>query len=163
MEQGPILIRAIGPGDAERLMAFYAALSDEGRATRFLGARRGISDAEAVAFATARDRGGDGLVAVDRSTGQIVGHLCLEPARPGVEEIGVATADRLHGSGIARELVKGALASGRRRGTAAFEATMLTGNRAIHRLLKRAGIPWRRRRIDAGTELIVLDILAASA
>ena len=163
MEQGPILIRAIRPADWRRLKAFYARLSPDSLATRFLGARRGISDEEALAFAGARQRSADGMVAIERSSGKIVGHLCLEPIGGGVEEIAVATADPLHGRGIGRELVKAAAASGRRRGARAFVATMLTGNRGIHRLLQRAGIPWRRRSLDATTERLTLDLLASSA
>ena len=163
MEQGPIVIRVIRPADWRRLQAFYAGLSADSRATRFMGGRIGISDGEALAFAGARSRGADGMVAFERSTGEIVGHLCLEPVRAGVEEIAVATADRFHGRGIGRELVKAAAASGRRRKITAFEATMLAGNRGIHRLLQRAGIPWRRRRLDASTERLSLDLLAGSA
>lgn len=163
MEQGPIAIRAIRPTDWRALQAFYAGLSSDSRAMRFMGGRGGISDGEALSFARARSRGADGIVAIERSTGEIVGHLCLEPTSAGVEEIAVATADRFHGRGIGRELVKAAAASGRRRGTKEFEATMLAGNRGIHRLLQRVGIPWRRHRLDCSTELLTLDLLAGSA
>jgi RimJ/RimL family protein N-acetyltransferase len=163
MEQGPILIRRVQARDSDGLVAFYRALSPESRASRFMGATRGISPKQACEFASPTERGGDGFVAVDRATGEVVGHLCLEPVRAGAEEIGVATADRLQGKGIARSLLKAAMASGRRRRTRTFEATMLTGNRGIHRLLQRAGIPWRRRPVDFGTELLTMDIEAAAA
>jgi GNAT superfamily N-acetyltransferase len=163
MEQGPIEIRRINAGDGERLIAFYAALSPESRATRFMGMTRGISPAQAVAFANPHTHGADGFVAVETSTGSIVGHLCLEPAGAQVEEIGVAVADHLRGMGIGRELMKAAVASARRRGTTTFTATMLRGNRGIYRLLQRAGIPWRRHPVDSSTEELVLDVQAAWA
>jgi len=163
MEQGPILIRRIRPSDAEGLGTFYGALSPESRVTRFLVATKGISAQQARAFTSAPQRGADGFVAVERSSGEIVGHLCLEPVRPGVEEVGVATADRFHGCGIARSLLKAAVVSARRRGTGTFEAIMLFGNPGIHRLLQRAGIPWRRLPLDLATELLTLDVAAAAA
>ncbi|MDP9269817.1 MAG: GNAT family N-acetyltransferase [Chloroflexota bacterium] len=163
MEQGSILIRRVQASDRDGLLAFYRALSPESRATRFMGATRGISPEQARDFASAPWRGGDGFVAVERATGEIVGHLYLEPIRAGREEVAVATADRLRGMGIARSMLKAAIVSGRNRRTRTFEATMLTGNRGIHRLLQRAGIPWRRRTVDFGTELLTMDIEAAAA
>lgn len=163
MEQGPIAIRRIDARDAQGLRAFYAALSPDSRATRFMAVTRGISPQQAVAFANPDARGADGFVAVERAIGSIVGHLCLVPAGEGTEEIGVAVADQLRGMGIGRELMKAAAASARRRGTATFTATMLRGNRGIYRLLQRAGIPWKRHPIDFDTEELVLDVQAAWA
>jgi len=163
MEQGSILVRRIRPSDTEDLTAFYRALCPASRGTRFLVATTGISTQQARSFTSAPERGADGFVAVERSSGEIVGHLCLEPVRPGVEEIGVATVDRLQGKGIARSLLKAAIGSGRRRRTRTFEATMLIGNHGIHRLLQRAGIPWRRRPVEFGTELLTMDLEAAAA
>jgi acetyltransferase len=163
MEQGPILIRRIRRSDAKGLFAFYTALSADSRVSRFMNATRGISEDQARRFASAPDRGADGFIAVERTCGEIVGHLCLEPVRTGVEEIGVATADRLRGRGIARSLLRAAVVSGRGRGVRTFTAIMLAGNLGIHRLLQRAGIPWRRRALDFATELLILDLEAAAA
>lgn len=157
------MIRRIRTADADLLRAFYRALSPASRVTRFLGATNGISQQQAHAFAMAPARRADGFVAVERESGQIVGHLCLEPVRLGVEEVGVATADSYQGRGIARSMLKAAVVSARRRGTNTFVATMLSGNRGIHRLLQRAGIPWRRRALDFATELLTMDVEAAAA
>jgi acetyltransferase len=163
MQQGPIEIRRIRPRDARKLETFYAGMSPHSRATRFMCGTRGISADQAVKFASAPLRGADGFVGIDGSTGEIVGHLCLEMVRLGVGEVGVATTDRWQGRGIGRSLLKAAVASARRRGTHTFEATMLRGNPGIHRLLQRSGIPWRRRPLDFVTELLTLDLDAAAA
>ena len=162
MEQGAILVRGIRFRDANALEAFYARLAPESRALRFMGATQGISTEHAVHFATAEWRRADGYVAVERASGRIVGHLCLEPLRTGVEEIGVAVEDRLQRRGIGRALLRAAIASARRRGIGTLEATMLAGNTGIHRLLEGAGIPWRRAPRDGGVEVITLDLAAAA-
>jgi GNAT superfamily N-acetyltransferase len=162
MEQGSILVRPVRFRDAPGLEAFYARLSPESRARRFLGASRGISREQALRFALAGTRGSDGFVALERATGRIVGHLCLAPLRPGVEEVGVAVEDDLQRKGIGRTLLRAAVTSARRRGIDTLEARMLGSNPGIHRLLEHAGIPWRRRPADAGSELLVMDLAAAA-
>lgn len=163
MEQGPILVRPARFRDAAGLEDFYARLSAESRAMRFMGATSGISTAQAIAFATAANRGGDGFVALERETGRMVGHICLAPLRAGVEEVGVAVEDAFQRRGIGRALLRAAIGSARRREVITLEARMLPGNHAIHGLLQRAGIPWRRRPADAGAEILSLDLAAAAA
>jgi RimJ/RimL family protein N-acetyltransferase len=163
MEQGPILVRRVRFRDAVGLVAFYARLSPESRALRFMGATQGITAEQAVAFATAAGRGSDGFVALERATGRIVGHICLAPLREAVEEVGVAVDDAFQRRGIGRALLRAAVGSARRRGIPTLEARMLPGNHAIHGLLQRAGIPWRRRPADAGAEILSLDIAASAA
>ncbi|HLE89281.1 MAG TPA: GNAT family N-acetyltransferase [Candidatus Limnocylindria bacterium] len=154
-------IRPIRRGDAPGLVAFYAALSAESRRSRFFGACRSISDLQAQRFARVRRRGGDGWVAVDPE-GQIIGHVCLEPLptrRERVEEIAAAVADAWRGRGIGRALVDAGIASARRRGVVALEATMLTGNQAIHALLEHSGLPWTCHALEPGSEAIRLELL----
>ena len=105
----------------------------------------------------------NGFVALERASGLIVGHLCLEPLRPAVEEIGVAVEDRYQRRGIGRCLLRAAVASARRRGISCLEARMLAGNTGIHRLLEHTGIPWRRHPVDTGGELVSLDVAGSAA
>ncbi len=163
MEQGPVLVRHARFRDVEALEAFYARLSPESRALRFMGATSGITHEQALAFATADWRGADGFVAIERDTGHIVGHICLATLRTGVEEVGIAVEDRHQRAGIGRALLHAAIAAARRRGITTLEARMLPGNTGIHRLLQRASIPWRRRPIDAGAEVLSLDLAASAA
>jgi acetyltransferase len=153
-------IRPVRRGDGHALSAFYAALSAESRRTRFFGACRSISNLQSARFARARERGGDGWVAV-HADGTIVGHLCLEPLPERgerVEEIAAAVADEWRGRGIGRALVDAGIASARRRGVVALEATMLTGNQPIHALLEHSGLPWTCRALEPGSEAIRLEL-----
>jgi len=163
MEQGPILVRPVRFRDAAALEAFYARLSPESRGLRFMGASRGISGAQALRFVLAEQRRANGFVALEGASGLIVGHLCLEPLRPAVEEIGVAVEDRYQRRGIGRCLLRAAVASARRRGIGCLEARMLAGNTGIHRLLEHTGIPWRRHPVDTGGELVSLDVAGSAA
>ena len=153
-------LRPVRHGDGPALTAFYAALSPESRRTRFFGAVRSISDLQAQRFAHVRERGASGWVALD-AAGRIVGHLCLEPMerpRDRVEEIAVAVADDWRGRSLGRALLDAAIASAMRRGVAALEATMLTGNQPIHALLEHAGVPWTCRALEPGRETIRMEL-----
>jgi acetyltransferase len=153
-------IRPVRVGDGPAIAVFYAALSPEARRTRFFGTCRSITDLQARQFAHAAERGAHGWVAED-TDGQVVGHLCLEPLdlpRDRVEEIAVAVADTWRGHGLGHALVDAAIASARRRGVVALEATMLTGNHPIHALLEHSGLPWTCRALEPGVEAIRLEL-----
>ena len=158
-------IRHVRRDDGPAIATFYAALSPESRRSRFFGTCREITDVAARRFAGARERGGDGWVAV---VGRrvIVGHLCLEPLdteRSGrTEEVAVAVADAWRGHGLGRRLLNTAIVSARRRGVVALEATMLTGNQPIHALLEHSGLPWSCRALEPGSESIRLELRGAA-
>ncbi|MGZ6372632.1 MAG: N-acetyltransferase family protein [Candidatus Limnocylindria bacterium] len=153
-------IRPVRAHDGPAIAAFYAALSPDSRRTRFFGACRSITDLQARKFARARERGAQGWIALD-ADGRVVGHLCLEPLhlkRDRVEEIAVAVADEWRDHGLGHALLDVAIASARRRGLVALEATMLTGNYPIHALLEHSGLPWTCRALEPGVEAIRLDL-----
>jgi acetyltransferase len=158
-------IRHVRSYDRPAIAAFYAALSPDARRTRFFGACNAITDLQASRFARARQRGAQGWVAVD-PRGRIVGHLCLEPLdlqRDRVEEVAVAVADGWRGHGLGHALLEEAIASARRRGVIALEATMLTGNQPIHALLEHSGLPWTCRALEPGVEAIRLELRGEAA
>lgn len=153
-------IRPVRCDDAAAIAAFYARLTPESRYSRFLGTCRSISDLQAGRFARADERGASGWLALD-GEGTVIGHLCLEPLDPPreqVEEIAVAVAEQWRGRRLGHALVDAAIASGRRRGVRAFEATMLTGNQPIHALLEHAGLAWTCRALEPGSETIRIDL-----
>jgi RimJ/RimL family protein N-acetyltransferase len=164
VERG-VRIRHVAPADAPRLAALYRGLSAESRRSRFLGACSGLSARQAKRFACARTRGGDGFVATD-GEGAVIGHLCLERVdRKGngpVEELGIAVSDAWQRRGIGRALLDAAVASARRRGVRLIEAQIQAGNRGIHALLTRSGLPFRLRQLERGCQLIRLELTRAS-
>lgn len=159
------LIRSVRPGDGPAIAAFYATLSPDSRRTRFLCACRSITDRQAQRFARARERGAGGWVAVD-GKGAVVGHLCLEPldlAHQRIAEVAVAVADAWRGQRLGHRLLAAAIASARRRGIVALEATMLTENHPIHALLEHSGLPWTCHAMEPGVESIRLELRDAIA
>jgi GNAT superfamily N-acetyltransferase len=70
--------------------------------------------------------------------GRIVGHLCLEPADQGAEEVALAVADEFQGRGVGRSLFDAGLAWARSRGVPRLVATAMADNTRILRLLTSA-------------------------
>lgn len=155
-------IRPIEASDAAGLSAFYAALSPESRRRRFLGSGVGLSDAVASRMAGVDHRTADGYVAVlaeaGASDGEIIGHLCLEPCGEGLNEVAVAVADRFHGQGIGRRLMREAVASARRRGLHGLRASLFHENTAMRRLLVGTGVPVTRTGNDGAILEVALPI-----
>lgn len=132
MFRDQITVRRVRAGDAMRLEAFYAGLSEDSRAARFHGASRGISHAQAERYSAADHRQRDGFIA--ERDGQVVGHLVLEPVRPGVEELGVVVADDVQHHGVGSLLMAAAVASARLRGVRSLRAWIRPDNEAMRRL-----------------------------
>ena len=132
MFRDEITVRRVRAGDATRLEAFYAGLSEESRAARFHGASRGINHAQAEDYSAADHRRRDGFIAV--RDGEVVGHLVLEPVSPGVEELGVAVADDVQHHGVGSLLMAAAVASARLRGAQSLRAWIRPDNEVMRRL-----------------------------
>ena len=139
MVSDEIRVRRVEKSDSQELTRFYTGLSPKSRATRFHCGAHGITDAQAVRFASANHRQRDGFVAV--ANGRIVGHLVLEPDAPGAEEIAVAVSDRLQHQGVGTLLLAAAIASARLRGIPRLVAWVLPDNSAMRRLLTTSGHP----------------------
>jgi RimJ/RimL family protein N-acetyltransferase len=154
-ERTRVTIRPIEAVDASGLSDFYAALSPESRARRFLGASRGISQEMAARFAGADHIIDDGLVAVLHEQGprdgQIVGHATLtsDGARP--PEIAFAVADAWQRRGIGTALLREVIGVADRRGIPRLNAVLLADNVAMRRLLAKAGWASRITGLDGPT------------
>ena len=70
----------------------------------------------------------------------------------------MAVADAWRGQRLGHQLLAAAIASARRRGIVALEATMLTGNHPIHALLEHSGLPWTCHAVEPGVESIRLEL-----
>jgi GNAT superfamily N-acetyltransferase len=162
---GDVRVRRIRPTDAPAIESFYAALSAESRRTRFFAVGAGLSHRQSVSFCTPDHDHREGFVAVasQATTGaeRIVGHLCLEPAGPGVAEIAIAVEDGSQHQGIGRRLMEAGIEWARAEGFARLTATTFAGNAPIHRLLAGLGLPAHAQPgPDSGTEDIVIDLRA---
>jgi acetyltransferase len=146
----PVTIRPIRGTDADALERFYAELSADSRATRFLGATRALGHARSETFCTTDHAHREGFVAVarePRGRQRIVGHLCVEPDGIGSAEIAVAVADAYQRQGIGRRLIQAAVHWGRRVGLRRLDATAFATNSKLIALMRSLGLPlhidWR--------------------
>ena len=162
---GHVRVRRIRTTDAPAIEHFYAALSAESRRTRFFAVGVGISHRQSVSFCTPDHDHREGFVAIatQATSGaeRMVGHLCLEPAGPGVAEVAIAVADGSQHRGIGRRLMEAGIEWARAEGYTRLTATTLAGNAPIHRLLAGLGLPAHAQPgPDSGTEDIVIDLRA---
>ena len=144
-----IIIRRIAPTDGAGLERFYAELSDDSRAMRFLGATRPLDLARTQAFCKIDHEHREGFVAEiedpDLGADRVIGHLCIEPDGRGAAEIAIAVADSWQGLGIGRRLLDAGVAWARRAGVRRLVATAFISNTRILRLVRGLGLPIRQR------------------
>lgn len=156
-----VVIRAMQPGDTERLEWFYAELSIESRYLRFMGGTRGISHGQSVSFCTPDHAHREGFVAVVRDEAAeadgIVGHLCLEPMGHTTAEVAIAVADAFQHHGVGRRLLAAGIDWARSVGITRLTATMFAGNTAIRRLLSSGGWSWTTRWLGSDTVEMTID------
>ena len=158
-----ILIRPIRPSDKEELAAGLHRLSERSVQLRFLTPKPRFSKGELryltevdgrshVAFVAVRPERPGTIVAVAR-------YVALGDAA-GTAEAAIVVADRLQGLGLgsilADELAREAVRNGVRR----FSATMLSENRAAHRLMTRLSAPLARRHGGGGQDELVVELAA---
>ena len=162
---GDVRVRRIRTTDAPAIERFYADLSAESRRTRFFAVGAGLSHRQSVSFCTPDHDHREGFVAVASQAApgveRMVGHLCLEPAGPGVAEVAIAVADGSQHHGIGRRLMEAGIEWARAEGYTRLTATTFAGNAPIHRLLAGLGLPAHAQPgPDSGTEDIVIELRA---
>ncbi|MFI5261296.1 MAG: GNAT family N-acetyltransferase [Candidatus Limnocylindrales bacterium] len=170
-EPDACVIRSVRPSDAPALSAFYAALSVDSRARRFLGARQGISDDEAMTYATADHTHREGFLAIatrmsvvgepDRPEGPegaILAHLCLEPCGPGTAEFGIAVADPFQHHRIGSALLRTGVDWARDHGVRTLTATARVDNAPLLALVLALDVPLTAGVGRAGTMPLSLDL-----
>ena len=158
-----ILIRPIRPSDKDELAAGLQRLSDRSVQLRFLSPKPSFTKAELryltevdgrdhVAFVAVRPETPGTIVAVAR-------YVALGDAA-GTAEAAIVVADPLQGLGLgsflADELARAAVRNGVRR----FSATMLSENRAAHRLMTRLSTPLERHHGGGGQDELVVELAA---
>jgi RimJ/RimL family protein N-acetyltransferase len=158
-----VLVRPIRPSDKEELAAGLHRLSERSVQLRFLAPKPAFSETELryltevdghdhVAFVAERPERPGTIVAVAR-------YVALGDAA-GTAEAAIVVADPLQGLGLgtalADELARAAVRNGVRR----FSATMLSENRAAHRLMRRLSAPLETRRGGSGQDELIVELAA---
>lgn len=164
-ERTRVTIRPIEAVDADGLSTFYASLSPESRARRFLGASRGINGEMATRFAAVDHRSEDGFVAVlleqGPADGLIVGHASLTTNGDAPPEIAFAVADAWQRRGIGTALMTEIIAVAERQRITRLTAALLADNIPMRRLLARAGWSSRITGLDGATMEVELEPMTA--
>ena len=134
-----VLIRAIEPGDKERLVNGLRQLSEESIRKRFLAAKPRFSRSELrylteidgvnhIALVAVLERDPDQLVAVAR---------CVRFAdRPDTAEMAIVVGDPWQGRGLGRELAQRLADAARAAGIRRVAAPMLGDHEAARRLMR---------------------------
>jgi acyl-CoA synthetase (NDP forming)/GNAT superfamily N-acetyltransferase len=148
-------IRPIAPEDADRLVAFYARVSDESKYYRFFAPYPKLTDRDVERFTHVDyvDRHalivlrGDDMVAVGRYD-KVTGH---------VAEVAFLVEDTQHGLGLGSVLLEHLAQNARERGFTHFVADVLPQNTKMIRVFKDAGYTVSRT-FDEGVAHLEFEI-----
>ncbi len=156
-----VRIRPIRRDDREELASFYGRLSPDSRFERFHAVSRGIGDDAAGLLCGPDHEHREGFVAepVDPALGspRIIGHLCLEPAESGIE-MAVAVADAWQGRGIGKALLLAAIDWAKTHGITRLQASVLSTNSSVLRLIASVGRPVHESIPSAGVVIATIDV-----
>jgi acetyltransferase len=156
-----IIVRAVGPDDAEQLRAGFRHLSAVSRYRRFLNSIDELTP-EQVSYLTRVDHvSHEALAAIDPLTGHGVGiaRYVRDPDDERLADVAVVVADHWQNRGVATALIERLVARARATGITTATARMLADDDAALRLVARfADAPAERR--DAGTISITARLIA---
>jgi GNAT superfamily N-acetyltransferase len=159
----PVTIRAVRPGDRERLLEAFRLLEKDSIYTRFFTHRSDFSDAEidrAVNVDFVRE------VALVVTTETVRGEIIIASGRYIVieetstersAELAFAVEEDYQGRGIASRLLGHLAALARSQSLTRFEADVLSQNSPMLAVFKRCGFPMRQRR-DGGVIHLTLAL-----
>ena len=140
-----VRLRLIQPDDKAHLLAGFRQLSAESRATRFLGGKQFLSEAELRYFTEIDqvDHFAIGAMELDAQgrecDGVAVGRFVRLSGEPRCAEVAIAIADRLQVKGLELLLLKRLAEGAQERGFARLRFEYLADNIGMHRLIQHAG------------------------
>jgi ribosomal protein S18 acetylase RimI-like enzyme len=134
-------VRPIDPADRAPLADAFQRLSDQSRSHSFLGPKPRLSERELDYLTDGDHVSHEALVAIDETTGQIVGVGRYATGHGGgtVAELALAVADAWQRRGIGQALAARLVERARANGITALTGSTLSGNRAARALLDRLG------------------------
>ena len=134
-------VRPIDPADRAPLADAFRRLSDQSRHHRFLGPKPRLSERELDYLTDVDHVTHEALVAIDETTGQIVGVGRYATGHGGgaVADLALAVADAWQRRGIGHALAARLVERARANGISALTGSTLLGNTAARALLDRLG------------------------
>lgn len=142
----PLHVRPIEPGDAPRLQAFHARLSDQSVYYRYFGPKPTLSAEELVRLTTVDYRTRMAFVGLLR--GEIVGVARYEGIDETTAEVAFVVRDDLQGRGIGSILLEHLAAAARERGITRFVAETLPMNQRMIATFRESGFDVDARRTE---------------
>jgi acetyl coenzyme A synthetase (ADP forming)-like protein len=140
-------VRPLGPEDADRLVAFHAALSDETVYLRFFAPKPTLSPEEVERFTHVDHDTRVALVAEVRDRVVAVARYDRHPDTDSAE-VAFVVSDEHQGRGIGTVLLEHLVAAARERGITRFVAETLAHNRHMLGVFRAAGFAERTRLRD---------------
>ncbi|MBT8428404.1 MAG: GNAT family N-acetyltransferase [Gammaproteobacteria bacterium] len=140
-----VRLRLIQPDDKARLLAGFRQLSAESRASRFLGGKQVLSEAELRHFTEIDQVGHFAIGAVEldargRECDSVaLGRFVRLSGEPRCAEVAIAIADRLQGKGLGLLLLKRLVEAAQERGFERLRFEYPADNIGMHRLIQHAG------------------------
>jgi GNAT superfamily N-acetyltransferase len=134
-------LRLTRPSDLPKIEAFFARLSPEARARRFLAATPTVTPAVVRHFAFYNPRERLTLAATRPGGGgeQVVALADVVLLETGLAELGLVVADEAQGNGLGKLMTEAIASLAIQRGATHLKAAMLGDNRAMLHLMRRLG------------------------
>jgi ribosomal protein S18 acetylase RimI-like enzyme len=151
-------VRPIDPADRDPLADAFARLSEQSRHHRFLGPKPRLSTRELEYLTDVDHATHEALVAIDESTGQIVGvgRYATGDGDGSVAAIALAVADAWQRRGIGHALAVRLVERARANGITRLTGTTLVDNVRARSLLERLG--FRPLSLGGGVLEVALDV-----
>ena len=151
-------VRPIVPADREPLADAFDRLSDQSRRQRFLAPKPRLSSRELDYLTDVDHVTHEALVAIDETTGDIVGVGRYATGSDGgaAADLALIVADAWQRRGIGHGLAVRLLERARANGITRMTGTALAENRRVRSLLDRLG--FRVRSVSAGVVEVELDV-----
>jgi acetyltransferase len=157
----PVVVRAIGPEDAQREQAFVRALSPESRYFRFLNTLRELTPEMLEEFThpdPAREVALIALVGAPRAEQQVGVARCVKSGAGGSAEFAIAVADAWQGKGLGTLLMRELMSAARATGVKRLEGWVLASNHAMLELMLALGFEVHSAPEDARMRHVVKAI-----
>jgi RimJ/RimL family protein N-acetyltransferase len=152
-----VVVRPVRPEDRELFVAGFERMSEESRYRRFMAHKKRLSDRELDFFTRLDHAAHEALGALDESSGDGVGvaRLHRHEDDPSVAEAAVTIVDDWQGRGLGGLLLSRLTDRARSLGVRRFDASLLTGNRAMLELFRRLGCMKTHR---DGPDVLAIDV-----
>ena len=160
-----LTIRPISPGDKAELKAGLGRLSETTIHKRFLSPKTRFSSTELRYLTEVDGHHHAALVAEERDPPHrivAVARYVELPQEPGTADVAIVMGDPLQGQGLGTVLAAHLAEEAARNGIRRFAATMLSDNRAAHRLMAHLARHLERRGVGEGQDEVVAELRSAA-